>query len=173
MAALPTDSALVDRADVRAPTSGSRFINGDTVMARITPCLENGKIGFIDCLSDSEVGVGSTEFIVLRPHEALPLQFAYFLARSDRFRDYAVRHMSGSSGRQRCPAEAISRYAIRSPDREALAVFADEAAPAFEMLRAFLNESILLRRIRDALLPRLVSGELRIRDVASQVEAAV
>jgi type I restriction enzyme, S subunit len=173
MAAVPTDSALVAECARREPKSGSRFMNGDTIMARITPCLENGKVAFIDCLSDSEVGLGSSEFIVLRPYGSLPLQFAYFLARSERFRDYAVRHMSGSSGRQRCPAEAIARYEISKPDPQALSSFTAEVVPAFEMLRVFLNESVLLGRLRDTLMRKLFSGEVRARDVEKLVEGSV
>lgn len=173
MASIPTESALVARAAIREPKSGSRFMNGDTVMARITPCLENGKVAFIDCLKDSQVGLGSTEFIVLRPFADLPLQFAYFLARSERFRDYAVRHMSGSSGRQRCPTEAIARYAIKAPQRADASAFADEAVPTFRMLRSSLDESGVLVRLRDALLPKLLSGEVRIHDAESLVEASL
>lgn len=173
MAALPTDSALVAAPGVRAPKSGMRFINGDTVMARITPCLENGKTAYIDCLPAAEVGIGSTEFIVLRPKGGVPVQFGYFLARSRRFRDFAVRHMSGSTGRQRCPAEALAKYELRPPAHEAAAKFAMDADPAFAMMRGFLNESLKLAELRDTLLPRLLSGELRVRDAEALVGEAV
>ena len=173
MAALPTSSALVANPDHRAPKSGARFVNGDTVMARITPCLENGKIAFVDCLPEGTTGIGSTEFIVLSPKPNLPSHFAYFLARSRRFAGYAVRHMSGSSGRQRCPADALERYEIRIPDGRKLLTFADLAAPAFERMRAALNESVILEQLRDTLLPKLLSGEVRVREAESAVEAAV
>jgi type I restriction enzyme S subunit len=173
MAALPTDSALVAKPAYRKPKSGARFVNGDTLMARITPCLENGKVAFVDCLASTEVGTGSTEFLVLRPREPLPAEFAYFLARSERFSTYAVQHMSGSSGRQRCPAEAIERYKIARPDMIELASFGDLAGPAFAMMRATVNESVVLADLRDTLLPKLMSGELRVRDAELLVEDAV
>jgi type I restriction enzyme S subunit len=165
MAALPTGSALVAAPSTRPPKSGTRFVNGDTVMARITPCLENGKAAYIDCLAEGEVGMGSTEFLVLRPRNELPAaQFAYFLARSPRFRDFAVRHMSGSSGRQRCPADVLARYELCRPTSDALAKFSAQAVSSFTRMRAALNESLVLAQLRDFLLPRLLSGELRVRE---------
>ena len=81
---------------------GTKFRNGDTLMARITPCLENGKTAKVSILDDNEVGFGSTEFIVLR---AIPRvsdsDFIYYLARSPFLRDIAIKSMVGSSGRQR------------------------------------------------------------------------
>lgn len=173
MAALRTDSALVMEPTSRSPKSGSRFVNGDTLMARITPCLENGKVAYVDCLDGAETGVGSTEFIVLRPRQSLPTQFAYFLARSGRFSAYAVRHTSGSSGRQRCSAEAVARYEIARPDETAITNFAIAAEPAFALMRARANESLVLTRLCDTLLPKLLSGELRVRDAETVVEEAV
>lgn len=173
MAALSTDSALVGAPSARPARSGTRFINGDTVMARITPCLENGKVAFIDCLDDGQTGVGSTEFIVLRPRPPLPSHFAYFLARSGRFSTYAVRQMSGSSGRQRCPAEAVERYEIAKPDGAMVSEFAAEAEPSFALLRGRLDESQVLGVLRDTLLPKLMSGELRVRDADVLVGEAV
>jgi type I restriction enzyme S subunit len=173
MPSLPTDSALVTKPAFRKPKSGARFVNGDTLMARISPCLENGKVAFVDCLANGEVGTGSTEFLVLRPREPLPAQFAYFLARSERFLTYAIQHMSGSSGRQRCPAEAIERYNIAPPDARTLASFGDLAGPAFATMRATVNESIVLADLLDTLLPKLLSGELRVRDAEPLVEEVV
>ncbi|MDA8283677.1 MAG: restriction endonuclease subunit S [Actinomycetota bacterium] len=173
MATLPTDSALIASMQARPPKSGTRFVNGDTLMARITPCLENGKVAYVDCLGDDQTGVGSTEFIVLRPREPLPSQFSYFLARSERFSTYAVRHMSGSSGRQRCPVEAVERYDIARPDSADLAKFAALAGPSFAAMRGALNESLILATLRDTLLPKLLSGELQVRDPESLVAQAV
>jgi type I restriction enzyme, S subunit len=164
MGALPTESALVSATSARPPKSGTRFTNSDTVMARITPCLENGKAAYIDCLAEAEVGIGSTEFIVLRPRNGIPTEFAYFLARSARFRDYAVRHMSGSSGRQRCSAEALARYELGQPEPEALEEFAEQTDISFKRMRSALNESLVLAELRDVLLPPLLSGDLRVHD---------
>ena len=81
---------------------GSKFCNGDTIMARITPCLENGKTAFVDILADGEIAFGSTEFIVMRAKAGISdPQFIYYLATSPLFRSVAIKSMVGSSGRQR------------------------------------------------------------------------
>ena len=94
---------------------GSKFKNGDTIMARITPCLENGKTSFINFLSQNEIAFGSTEFIVARaiPNVSLPL-FVYYLLCSKRIRDIAISSMTGSSGRER--VQQISLNEIEIPD---------------------------------------------------------
>ncbi|MCE5287563.1 MAG: restriction endonuclease subunit S [Pelosinus sp.] len=81
---------------------GSKFRNGDTLMARITPCLENGKTAQVSILDDDEVGFGSTEFIVLRAKPGISdKDFIYYLSMSPLLRDKAIKSMVGSSGRQR------------------------------------------------------------------------
>lgn len=81
---------------------GAKFRNGDTIMARITPCLENGKVSKVNILTQGEVGFGSTEYIVLRaiPNVSDP-DFIYYLTISDFVRAPAIKSMVGSSGRQR------------------------------------------------------------------------
>ena len=93
--------------------SGSRFQNGDVLVARITPCLENGKTAFVDILDEGAVGHGSTEFIVLAARDgAADPMFGYYLATSPRFRDYATSRMIGSSGRQRVSAGEVGEYRL-------------------------------------------------------------
>ena len=85
-------------------TGGSKFRNGDTLMARITPCLENGKTAYVSMLDEDEVGFGSTEYIVFRNIEGITdNKFVYYFVTSPWFRDIAVKSMVGSSGRQRKP----------------------------------------------------------------------
>lgn len=93
--------------------SGSRFQNGDVLVARITPCLENGKTALVDILDEGAVGHGSTEFIVLSARDGVadPL-FGYYLATSPCFRDYATSRMIGSSGRQRVSAGEIGEFKL-------------------------------------------------------------
>jgi len=96
--------------------SGSRFQNGDTLLARITPCLENGKTAYVDFLDDKEVGHGSTEFIVLSGVEGVTDDlFVYYLSRLPQFRSFAIARMEGSSGRQRVPASTLKRYSFYCP----------------------------------------------------------
>lgn len=89
--------------------SGKRFQAGDTLFARITPCTENGKVGFVPDL-DGKVGVGSTEYAVLSPgREMIHPWFLYYVVRSHRIRDYAISRMRGSTGRQRVPFDVFRR----------------------------------------------------------------
>lgn len=95
---------------------GTKFKNGDTLMARITPCLENGKTAYVDFLADEEVAFGSTEFIVLRAKDGVSdSRFIFYLAISDEFRDMAIQLMSGTSGRQRVETEALKEKVFLLP----------------------------------------------------------
>ncbi|MER5360904.1 restriction endonuclease subunit S [Streptomyces sp. NPDC002785] len=173
MAALPTASARVNQWSVRAPSGGARFMNGDTVMARITPCLENGKTAFIDFMKPVEIGFGSTEFIVMRPRSGVPAHFAYLVARSPRFRAHAITSMTGSSGRQRCQVDRLVGFLMPRPQAQALADLEDHCVPAFELAKALDAESRTLADLRDTLLPQLVTGKLRVKDATRVVEEAV
>lgn len=96
--------------------SGSRFTQGDTLLARITPCLENGKTAFISNMPEGIVGHGSTEFIVLSRKEGLTDSlFVYYVARDPNFRSFAIQKMEGTSGRQRVPSIALSKLSVNLP----------------------------------------------------------
>ena len=98
---------------------GSKFCNGDTIMARITPCLENGKTAFVDILEDNEIAFGSTEFIVMRAREGISdPQFVYYLATSPMFRNVAIKSMVGSSGRQRVQQSVLDELELTVPSLE-------------------------------------------------------
>ena len=98
---------------------GSKFCNGDTIMARITPCLENGKTAFVDILVDGEVAFGSTEFIVMRARPGVSdPQFVYYLATSPIFRNVAIKSMVGSSGRQRVQQGVLDELELTVPPLE-------------------------------------------------------
>jgi type I restriction enzyme S subunit len=146
----------------RSYSSGMRFVNGDTLVARITPCLENGKTAYVDFLDDGQIGWGSTEYIVLRSKPPLPTEFGYCLARSDGFRDFAIQNMTGTSGRQRVATESLSHFLVVSPPRRVAELFGELVRPLFVRSGAVAKESRTLALLRDALLPRLMSGELRV-----------
>ena len=96
---------------------GAKFCNGDTVMARITPCLENGKTAFVAILDDGEVGFGSTEFIVMRAKPGISdPQFVYYTAINPAFRNVAIQSMVGSSGRQRVQQSVLNELELQVPD---------------------------------------------------------
>lgn len=104
---------------------GMKFRNGDTLIARITPCLENGKTAYIDTLKDDEVGFGSTEYIVLREISKISdKQFLYYFSRSNVFRDVAIASMTGSSGRQRVQTDVVVNHLFNIaplPEQQAIA----------------------------------------------------
>jgi len=105
--------------EVEPYNGGAKFRNGDTIMARITPCLENGKTAFISFLDEDEVGYGSTEFIVWRAKEGTTTSdYIYYLSQSPQIRDIAVKSMVGSSGRQRVQQAVLDNYEIELPDVE-------------------------------------------------------
>jgi type I restriction enzyme S subunit len=147
-----------------------RFINGDTLVARITPCLENGKTAFVDFLQDGQVGWGSTEYIVLRPKPPLPEEYAYCLARSAEFREFAIQSMTGTSGRQRVPAESLAHFQVAVPPRPIAEAFGRAVKPRFLRSSAAVRESRTLAAVRDALLPKLIAGELRVKDAEKFIE---
>lgn len=95
---------------------GSKFRNHDTVMARITPCLENGKCAQINVLNDNELGFGSTEFIVFRAiTNVSDANFVYYLICSDVIRESAIKSMVGTSGRQRVQTNVLENLILSLP----------------------------------------------------------
>ncbi len=95
---------------------GMKFKNGDTIVARITPCLENGKTAYVDILDDGEVGFGSTEYIVIREKEGISdKHFLYYFSISPEFREIAILSMTGSSGRQRVQTEVVKDHYFLLP----------------------------------------------------------
>lgn len=94
---------------------GTKFRNGDTIMARITPCLENGKIAKINFLDEDEIGFGSTEYIVFRAKEGIDEDFLYYLVSSPLVRKTAIKSMVGSSGRQRVQLDVLKNLALEIP----------------------------------------------------------
>src|SRR5690625_2477527 len=96
---------------------GVKFRNGDTLMARITPSLENGKISFVDILDEDEIGYGSTEYIVLRAKDNISdKHFLYYLAVSPTIRFTAIKSMTGSSGRQRVQTDVVKEHVFDAPE---------------------------------------------------------
>ena len=102
--------------EIKAFNGGAKFRNGDTLLAKITPCLENGKTAFVDILDDGEVAFGSTEFIVLRAKNETNPEFLYYFAISPDFRKRAIECMEGTSGRQRVNENALKTLELPIPE---------------------------------------------------------
>lgn len=148
---------------------GSKFRNGDTIMARITPCLENGKTAMVNILDKNEVGFGSTEYIVFRAKEGLTTpNFVYYLVCSSLIRDPAIKSMVGSSGRQRVQTDVVENLEIDFPP-------ISEQAKIASILKSFDDKIALNNKINnnleqqtqaifDSMFPNISNGENTIGD---------
>lgn len=156
MAALPTSGSTTERPILRKYTSGMRFKNQDTLFARITPCLENGKTAFIQNLPENAIGWGSTEFIVMRSKPELPPAFSYLLARHPEFREHAALSMTGTSGRQRAQLESLKDYPLAQPNTPKLWDEMKSILMAiFDILKNSQEETLGLAQSRDLMLLKL------------------
>ena len=173
MASVETQGHAVSSVVSREMGSGSKFVNGDTLLARITPCLENGKTAFVDCLPEGVTGWGSTEFVVLRPKPPLPVYFGYLLCRHQAFREFAIQSMSGTSGRQRIQNDVLGRFPIAIPSTDIAEAFADVVGAVQQKIAANHAQAQTLSTLRDTLLPRLISGQLRLPEAQVATEAAL
>ena len=159
------NSMLITEIEERAGNSGAKFKNGDTLFARITPCLENGRTGFVQCLSnEDEIAFGSTEFIVLRSKTLNPY-FVYLLAQTRDFRENAIKSMTGATGRQRVLNECFDDYFLPNPNPEILCQFEPTIAPLFRKVQNLSEKNTNLRQTRDLLLPKFISGEIDVSEL--------
>ena len=162
MANLPTKGSFPSDWSYKSYGGGCKFANGDTIMARITPCLENGKTAYIDFLEEQEVAFGSTEYIVISAKSGYCPALFYFLARNKEFVDYAVGHMNGSSGRQRVGGVDIANFPMPHISLEDSNKFAEIAMPIMDVIRNNSLENRQLATLRDTLLPKLMTGEITL-----------
>ena len=163
MSALSTTSMILNSNEFieTTSTSGAKFQNGDTLLARITPCLENGKTAFVSGILSDEGAVGSTEFIVMRSKKINPYM-VYLLARTDDFRENAIKSMTGSDGRQRVQVDTIRALHYLLPDANLINNFESCVKPLFEQVNTKQSQNLRLNEARDRLLPKLMSGEINV-----------
>jgi len=167
MANVSENSMLIDDTDIeyRDGSGGSKFKNYDTLFARITPSLENGKTGFVQFLkSDEQIALGSTEFIVLRSKKLNPY-FVYCLARDGQFRESAIKSMVGASGRQRVRIGTVKEFKITFPPKDLLKKFSDATEPMFMEVGVLSEQNKKLKATRDLLLPKLISGKIDVGEL--------
>lgn len=169
MAGVATSGHSVSGVTEREMGSGTKFINGDTLLARITPCLENGKTAFVDFLTDEQTGWGSTEFVVLHPKAPLPPYHGYLLARHSTFREFAIQSMSGTSGRQRVQNDVLGRFPVVVPSDVVANIFAEVVGSIQQKISANHQQAQTLASLRDTLLPRLISGQLRLPEAEALI----
>ncbi len=150
--------------EMRTGNAGSKFRNHDVLLPRITPSLENGKRGYVMTLEEDQVGIGSTEFIVLR-EKILTSEHIYLLTCSSDFRKHAELSMAGASGRQRVQENCFDFFLVNVPPQEIRSRFTQIVRPYFSGIKALSNENINLSSTRDLLLPRLISGKLSVENL--------
>lgn len=157
MSCLPTRGCIPEGGEMKAYNGGVRFQNGDTLIARITPCLENGKAAYINILNDKEVAFGSTEYIVFSPVDTMPSSFYYFLIRSKKFRTFALQYMNGSSGRQRVSGDELAAFPLTKPSHEALSRFDMVAKPVLEQFKVASLEINRLNALQQLIIASISS----------------
>ena len=162
MESVQTDKSSASGWYKREVASGAKFMNNDTLLARITPSLENGKTAFVDFLEDDEIGWGSTEFIVMRMKENYHPFISYLIARNQDFRDFAIGNMTGSTGRQRAQAEDLKKYEIAIPPLYEIQKLNELLKSIPIKIKANWQQIQTLENLRDTLLPKLLSGEVRV-----------
>lgn len=172
MVALSENSMVIGHRSMRVIGGGAKFKNGDTLFARITPCTENGKTGFVQFLEDDDaVASGSTEFIVLRSFTVNPW-WVYCMSREDSFREHAIRSMAGSDGRQRVNPKCFAQFDTLQPPQPVLAQFELAVKDSFVQIETLCTLNAQLVCARDLLLPKLMSGQLDVSGIPLPDEVA-
>ena len=127
-------------------SGGAKFQNGDTIMARITPCLENGKHSYVSILDEGEIAYGSTEYIVMRGINGISNNlFVYYLSQYSKFKNAAVKSMVGSSGRQRAQVDVLKNLAFNLPgltEQKRIADFLSSLDDKIELNRQ-INDNLI------------------------------
>jgi type I restriction enzyme, S subunit len=162
MNSIPLSGFMTTLPDRKVFSGGIKFQNGDVVVARITPCLENGKTALISLLRDNEVGFGSTEFIVMRSKNFPLPAFASQLSRSSSFRQFAITNMTGTSGRKRVDANTLETFLLPLPPEDILLRYENVAGPFFKIMTNSVKENAELTQLRDWLLPMLMNGQVTV-----------
>jgi type I restriction enzyme S subunit len=165
MSGLSQGSMVIGDIIEKTGNSGAKFINGDTLFARITPCLQNGKTGYVQFLTPEQpVGFGSTEFIVFRESEYLSSEFIYLLSRSNNFREHAIQSMTGATGRQRVHNDCFASCYLPVPPKELMNEFTKLVQPMFKKIFNLSKRNENLKQQRDMLLPKLIAGQIELKD---------
>lgn len=134
MKSLPTQGYSISDIIEKPYSGGAKFQNNDTLFARITPCLENGKTGFVDFLDEKETAFGSTEFIVMRGTPQVHYLYVACLARESNFRLHAIQNMIGSSGRQRVQNSCFDSFYIAIPTPAVMSLFSGKVSSYFDKM---------------------------------------
>lgn len=148
------------------------FRRGDVIVAKITPCFENGKGACLQNLPTS-VGFGSTEFHVIRPSAAVTAPYLYRVTTLSEFRRLGADEMTGAAGQQRVPSEFIANFLIPLPplaEQTAIVEYLDaQTAKLDTVIAATRREIELLREYRERLIAYVVTGKVDVREVSERL----
>lgn len=169
MEAIPIKGFMTKKPLPKAYNGGVKFQFNDVVIARITPCLENGKTALITRLEKDQIGFGSTEFIVMRGRNIAIPYFTACFARSEIFRNYAITNLVGTSGRKRVDHKVLESFVMPIPPEDLLMKFEKLAKTFFVQMTNFTVENEKLISLRSWLLPLLMSDQLSIRDAEDHI----
>lgn len=162
MDSLPTKGFMTKKPKLKEFNGGVKFAKNDVAVARITPCLENGKTALLSRLNETETGFGSTEFIILRGKKTPLPALGACLSRSASFRQFAISNMTGTSGRKRIDSKILETYSLPIPPVKLTIEFEKLLKPVFEKMTANSIEIDELAASRDWLLPMLMNGQVTV-----------
>ncbi|WP_085535567.1 restriction endonuclease subunit S [Massilibacteroides vaginae] len=163
MYSIPNEGYMITDIQKKEYSGGIKFQNNDVLLARITPCLENGKTALVKMLDDMEVAFGSTEFIVMRGINRDFSSFISCLARTTYFRHYAIANMIGTSGRKRVDTKILELYKIALPKSiNLLTSFEKIISKSFDIMGTNQEQNQQLSSLRDWLLPMLMNGQVKV-----------
>lgn len=171
MDSLPVKGFMTKRPRAKEFAGGTKFVKNDVAVARITPCLENGKTALLSRLEEGEVGFGSTEFIILRGKNFPLFGFASCLSRSESFRQFAIANMTGTSGRKRIDAKVLETYSLAIPPKDLLVKYEETVSSFFKNMTVNSIENDELSDLRDWLLPMLMNGQVTVKPSTESQEA--
>ena len=144
------------------------FRRGDVVLAKITPCFENGKGAFLKDL-ESDFGFGTTELIVLRPGKAINGAFLRFLTSTNQFLQVGEQFMTGAAGQQRIPSDFVKEYPIGLPpipeQEEILEYIREKSAEINQAVIRAEREIELIREYRTRLISDVATGQMDVRGI--------
>jgi type I restriction enzyme S subunit len=148
------------------------FRRGDVIVAKITPCFENGKGACLENLPTA-IGFGSTEFHVIRPSSVVSAPYVYQVTTLSEFRRLGADEMTGAAGQQRVPAEFIANFLMPLPplpEQTAIVEYLDTKTAKLDAAIAAARREIgLLREYRERLIADVVTGKVDVREVAAQL----
>jgi len=170
MEAIPIKGFMTKKPLMKAYNGGVKFQLNDVVIARITPCLENGKTALITRLEKDQIGFGSTEFIVIRGRNLAIPYFAACFSRSEIFRNYAITNLVGTSGRKRVDHKVLENFITPIPPNDLIMSFEKLVKPFFSQITNFTIENENLISLRSWLLPLLMSDQISIQDTKRKID---